>query len=504
LLDIAERGRSLGIILIGAQQTASEVERRIISNSAIKVVGRLDSAEASRSEYGFLPAGQRLRAAIAKPGTMFVNQPSIPVMCAGAATTTVYPSAICDDVAFILADSDSTVVFAEDDEQIAKLRAQRDTLACLRTVVTFEGTPEGGDDPWVISLDWLAELGAAYLAEHPSAVEERIAAIRPDHLATLIYTSGTTGRPKGVRLRHSSWTYAGAAVATLGVLGVEDLQYLWLPMAHAFGKVLLTTQLQVGFASAIDGRMDRIASNLAVVRPTFMGAAPRIFEKAYGRILTTARSAPWPKAQLFEWACGVGLQVSRLVRQGKPVPWQLALRHTLADKLVLAKVRARFGGRLRFFLSGAAALSEQIAEWFHAVGILILEGYGLTETSAASVVNRPDRFKLGTVGLPLPGTQLAIAEDGEILIKSPGVMDGYHHLEEDTGEALTGDGWLATGDIGEIDADGFLRITDRKKDLFKTSGGKYVVSPQLWHKCKEADGSASRRSVAGWPPARAR
>ncbi|HSL07219.1 MAG TPA: long-chain fatty acid--CoA ligase [Pseudonocardiaceae bacterium] len=401
------------------------------------------------------------------------------VMCAGAATTTVYPSSISGDVAFILADSGSLVVFAEDDEQITKLREQRHALPAVRTVVTFDGTPDEGDDPWVISLDRLGELGAAYLAEHPDTVEEQIAAIRPDHLATLIYTSGTTGRPKGVRLRHSSWTYEGAAIAALDVLYVDDLQYLWLPMAHAFGKVLLTAQLQVGFATAVDGRIDQIVPNLAVVRPTFMGAAPRVFEKAYGRIVATAHSAGWPKAKIFDWACRVALDVSRRVRQGRPVPWQLAVAHKVADKLVLVKVRDRFGGRLRFFISGAAVLSEQIAEWFHAAGILILEAYGLTETSAASVANRPDRVKLGTVGQPLPGTQLRIAEDGEIMIKGPGVMDGYHHLEHETGQALVGDGWLATGDIGEIDADGFLRITDRKKDLFKTSGGKYIASSHI-------------------------
>ncbi|MGH4019796.1 MAG: AMP-dependent synthetase/ligase [Pseudonocardiaceae bacterium] len=401
------------------------------------------------------------------------------VMCAGAATTTVYPSTVSDDVAFILADSGSRVVFAEDDDQIAKLRAHRSALPLVRTVVTFDGTPDGGDDPWVISLDGLAELGAAHLAEHPDAVDERITAIRPEQLATLIYTSGTTGRPKGVRLRHSGWTYEGAAIAALGLVGVDDLQYLWLPMAHAFGKVLLTLQLQVGFATAVDGRVARIVENLAVVRPTFMGAAPRIFEKAYGRIVNTARSAGGAKARIFDWACGVGLEVSRLVRQGRSVPWHLAVRHKLADKLVFVKVRDRFGGRLRFFISGSAALSEEVAEWFHAAGILILEGYGLTETSAGSVVNRPDRLRLGTVGLPFPGTELRIAGDGEVLVRGPGVMDGYHHLEAETREVLVGDGWLATGDIGEIDADGFLHITDRKKDLFKTSGGKYVAPSHI-------------------------
>jgi long-chain acyl-CoA synthetase len=442
------------------RQTAQQVTQLAAGLIALGVTAQQRVAIASETRYEWIVA-------------------DLAIMCAGAATTTVHPSAISGDVVFILADSGSRVVFAEDDGQITKLREQRGALPSIRAVVTFDGTPDGGDNPWVISLNRLAELGAAYLAEYPGAVEERIAAIHPEHLATLIYTSGTTGRPKGVRLRHSSWTYEGAAVASLNVLYVDDLQYLWLPMAHAFGKVLLTIQLQVGFATAIDGRIDQIVPNLAVVRPTFMGAVPRIFEKAYGRIVATARSAGWPRARVFDWACGVGLEVSRLARQGKPVPWQLAVRHQLADKLVLVKVRELFGGRLRFFLSGAATLSEQIVEWFHAAGILILECYGLTETSAGSVVNRPDQVKFGTVGLPLPGTQLTIAEDGEILIKGPGVMDGYHHLDQETGQTLIGDGWLATGDIGEIDADGFLRITDRKKDLFKTSGGKYIAPSSI-------------------------
>ncbi|MGH4027242.1 MAG: AMP-dependent synthetase/ligase, partial [Pseudonocardiaceae bacterium] len=419
------------------------------------------------------------------------------VMCAGAATTTIYPSAISQDVAFILADSDSRFVFAENDEQIVKLREHRAALPSVRAVVTIDGTPDEGAEPWVISLDQLAERGAAYLAEHPEAVDERVAAIRPEQLATLIYTSGTTGRPKGVRLRHSAWTYEGAAMAALDLLDMNDCQFLWLPMAHAFGKVLLTLQLQVGFATAIDGRVDRIVDNLAVVRPTFMGAAPRIFEKAYGRILSTAHADGAVKAKIFDWACKAGLQRSRLVRQGSPVPRQLAIAHRIADKLVFAKVRERFGGRLRFFISGSAALSPDVAEWFHAAGILVLEGYGLTETSAGSVVNRPDRFRFGTVGLPLPGTEVMIAADGEVLLKGPGVMDGYHHLDTETRAAFVGDGWLATGDIGEIDPDGFLRITDRKKDLFKTSGGKYVAPSHVEGQFKAVCPLASQMVVHG-------
>jgi long-chain acyl-CoA synthetase len=419
------------------------------------------------------------------------------IMCAGAATTTVYPSTIADDVAYILADSQSQVVFAEDDTQVAKLRERRGELPELRTVVTFDGTPDEGDDAWVIGVDALEKLGADLLADQSDVVDRRVAAIDPNSLATLIYTSGTTGRPKGVRLRHSGWTYEGAAVGATGILTSDDVQFLWLPMAHSFGTVLLMIQLQIGFVTAVDGRVDKIVDNLAVVRPTFMGAAPRIFEKAYGRIVTMAHGEGAAKAKIFDWACDVGAKVSRLKLEGKPVPAVLAAKHRVADKLVFSKIRARFGGRVRFFISGSAALSREVAEWFHAAGILILEGYGLTETSAGTFVNRPSQYKFGTVGPPFPGTEVRIAEDGEILIKGPGVMDGYHHLDEETRATLVGEGWLATGDIGEVDDDGFLRITDRKKDLFKTSGGKYVAPSNIEALFKALSPLASQMVVHG-------
>jgi long-chain acyl-CoA synthetase len=393
------------------------------------------------------------------------------IMCAGAATTTVYPSTVPTDVGFILSDSESRIAFAEDDEQIQKIRERRAELPHLSTVVTFSGTPDGDS---VISMDELAKRGDELLTRQPDVVDQRVDGTEPEYLATLIYTSGTTGRPKGVRLQHSSWTYEGAAVASQGLLGLDDVQYLWLPMAHSFGKVLLTTQLFIGFETAVDGRVDKIIDNLAVVRPTFMGAAPRIFEKAHARIVTMTQNEGGAKAKIFDWAFGVGSQVSRRRLAGESVPPWLSVQHALADRLVFSKIRERFGGRVRFFISGAAALNREVAEWFHAANILILEGYGLTETSAGSVVNRPDNYKFGTVGIPFDGTEVKIAEDGEILIKGPGVMQGYHHLDEQTDETLK-DGWLHTGDIGEIDAEGFVRITDRKKDLFKTSGGKYVA-----------------------------
>jgi len=394
------------------------------------------------------------------------------VMLAGAATTTIYPTTSESDMTFIAQDSQSRIVFAEDDAQIAKLRANREQLPDLVKVVTFDGTADGD---WVISLADLEQLGTTHLAEAPTVVDDRIGAIEPQHLATLIYTSGTTGRPKGVRLSHDAWTYEAAAVDAIGILTTADLQYLWLPLAHVFGKVLLTLPLQIGFPTVVDGRVDKIVENLAVVSPTFMGAAPRIFEKAYARMVTMMTAEGGVKAKLFDWAIGVGAQVAVRRADGAKASGFLAAQHVLADRLVLHKVRARFGGRIRFFISGSAALNRDVAQWFDATGMLILEGYGLTESSAASFVNRPDAYAFGSVGWAVPGTDVRIADDGEVLLKGPGIMSGYHHRPEDSAEAVDGDGWLHTGDIGNLDDHGFLRITDRKKDLFKTSGGKYVA-----------------------------
>jgi long-chain acyl-CoA synthetase len=327
----------------------------------------------------------------------------------------------------------------------------------------------------VLGLAELERRGRDHLAGNPAAVDEAAAAVGPESLATLIYTSGTTGRPKGVRLVHDCWSYEGAAAEAAGLVFPDDVQYLWLPLAHSFGKVLLAAQLQVGFATAVDGRIDKIVDNLGAVRPTFMAGAPRIFEKVYARVAGTVEEAGGLRLRLFRWAFGVGRQVSRLRQQDRRPGVRLAVAHAVADRLVFTRIRARFGGRIRVFVSGSAALSADIAEWFDAAGLLILEGYGLTESSAGSFINRPESARFGTAGPPLPGTEVRIAEDGEVLLRGPGVMRGYHRLPEQTAEALTPDGWLHTGDIGELDAGGRLRLTDRKKDLIKTSGGKYVA-----------------------------
>ena len=416
------------------------------------------------------------------------------VMCSAGATTTVYPSTNSEDTAYILGDSECRVVFAEDDEQIAKLKEHKGDLPHLEKVVTFDGTTDGD---WIIGLDDLAKLGEAYLADHPGIVEETARAIPADQLATLIYTSGTTGRPKGVRLLHRAWVYEGAAIQVQNILDETDLQFLWLPMAHAFGKVLLSAQLACGFATAIDGRVDKIVDNLGIVKPTFMGAAPRIFEKAHARIVTMQAAEGGLKEKIFLQAFKVGVDVERRKKEGRSVPFLLGVQNGLFDRLVFSKVRERFGGRVRFFISGSAALNAEIAEWFNAAGVLILEGYGMTENAAGATVNLPHSYKIGTVGPALPGSEIMIGPDDEVMLRGPHVMAGYHNLPEETAKTLTEEGWLRTGDKGSLDAEGFLTITGRIKDLFKTSGGKYVAPSAIEAKFKALCPYASQFLVFG-------
>jgi long-chain acyl-CoA synthetase len=417
------------------------------------------------------------------------------IMCSGAATTTVYPSTPADDVAFILNDSDSQVVFAEDAVQLEKILSVRSELPHLRKVIMLtDGDKADGD--LVISADDLTAQGKALLEQDPDAVKRAVQAVTPDGLATIIYTSGTTGRPKGVRLQQRCWVYEGDAMDSLGILRSDDLEYLWLPLAHSFGKVLISGQIKVGFAAAVDGRVDKIVEHLGEVQPTWIAAVPRIFERIYGGIQTMQEREGGAKLKIFRWAEGVGAQAGKARREGKPVSGLLGLQYNLADRLVFSKIRARMGGRVRFFVSGSAPLSKDLAEWMDNVGLTIYEGYGLTETSAFTFVSRPHNYVFGTVGEPAPGTEVTIAGDGEILVKGPGVMEGYHNLPDQTAEVFT-DGWFHTGDIGEITPEGLLKITDRKKDLIKTSGGKYVAPQSIEVKFKAVCPYASNIVVHG-------
>jgi len=395
------------------------------------------------------------------------------VMCAGGATTTVYPTTEPEDASYIVRDSESKVLIAENPQQAAKVDGA--DLPDLNHIVVLDGEPQGNQ----ISLADLERMGRETLEGDPDLIERTVEQIEPDHLATLIYTSGTTGRPKGVELLHKGWCWQGVAQGQLGLLLPDDLQYLWLPLSHSFGKTLICGIMHVGLPTYVDGRQDKLIDNLGIIKPTLMCAAPRVFEKVYNRVVTNAQSAGGAKAKIFGWAVRTGKQVVDLEQAGKPVPSGLRFRYGLATRLVFSKLQARLGGNIRVLVSGAAPLSKEIAEFFAAAGLPIMEGYGLTETSAGNFVNRPEHLKIGTVGQAMGDLEHKLDTDGEILVKGAPVMRGYHNMPDETAAVFTEDGFFRTGDIGEVDDEGFLRITDRKKDLIKTSGGKYVAPSHI-------------------------
>jgi len=394
------------------------------------------------------------------------------VNCAGAATTTVYPTTEPEDAAYIVSDSGSKVLVAENPRQAMKLAGAQ---TAVTQVVLIDGMADANAQPPQITLAELEDRGRAALARTPDLIEQIAETISPDNLATLIYTSGTTGRPKGVQLLHGGWTWEGVAQEDLGLFKSTDLQYLWLPLSHSFGKTLLCGILHVGVPTYVDGRVDKLVDMLAIVKPTLMCAAPRIFEKVYNKTVTTAQGEGGAKAKIFGWAVATGRKKVALEQAGKPVSLPLRLRYGVAEKLVFSKLQNRLGGRLRVLVSGSAPLSRDIAEFFAAANLPIMEGYGLTESSAANFVNRLGKLRIGTVGQPLGDLECKIDSDGEVLLRGKPVMRGYHNLPKETEEAFTDDGFFRTGDIGRLDADGYLTITDRKKDLVKTSGGKYIA-----------------------------
>jgi long-chain acyl-CoA synthetase len=413
--------------------------------------GALASIGVSRGDRVAILSYNRVEWAIADYACQLLGAPDVPI----------YSTLPPDQVAYILGDSGSKAIFLENAAQAEKLRG------VSIPAVSFENA--AGAEPF-----------EDFLRRGKGAEPARIG---PDDLATLIYTSGTTGTPKGVMLTHGNLVSNILASCAVLPIARDDLALSFLPLSHSFERLFDYAAFWQGASIAYAEHVDKVRDNMGEVRPTIMAAVPRFYEKVYAGIRKKAQEMkPW-KRGLFEWARAVGSLEAEFRRGGRKGPLGLRLRHALAGLLVYRKMAAVCGGRMRHFISGGGALSRDVAEFLFSLGFTVLEGYGLTETSPVLTVNTPGAVRLGTVGRAIPGVELRIAPDGEILARGPNIMKGYYGKPEETAQVLR-DGWLATGDIGEIDADGFLRITDRKKDLFKTSGGKYVAPQPIENRLK--------------------
>ncbi len=438
------------------------------------VLERVRCAAAALAESG---VGRGDRAALLSENRPEWAWADYALLCRGALTVPIYSTLPASQIEFIIRDAETELAFVSTAEQLAKMLEVRRAVPVLKTIVTFDET--GSTEPGVISFARFLERGqAAGITENEFRVEA--ARARPEDLATLIYTSGTTGTPKGVMLTHDNlYSNIFASMVALDA-GPADAVLSFLPLSHVFQRLCDYLMFGHGTTIAYVSAMDEVGEAFRTVQPTIGVAVPRVYEKLYARIL----GAGGLKRRLVLWARRVALDWSHRTLAGEPVGTGLALQHRIADALVFRKVRAAVGGRIRFFVSGSAPLSTQIAHFFHGAGMTILEGYGLTETSPVTNVNTPTSYRIGTVGKAVPGTELRIADDGEILVRGRQVMKGYYRNPEATAAVIDADGWFHTGDIGEIDADGYLRITDRKKDLLVTAGGKNIAPQPIQNALK--------------------
>jgi long-chain acyl-CoA synthetase len=403
----------------------------------------------------------------------------------GAVSVPVYPNSSAAETAYIVAHSEAVLAFAEDGVQRDKVESARGEGAPLRDVIVFD------------ELDALAERGRTHREREPGALDVLAAAVMPEDLFTIIYTSGTTGPPKGCMILHRNYHAMTSCLDRLeDFVGPTDTMLLYLPLAHNFGRLMHLMGAYAGFTTALLDDPYRAGDVMPRVRPTVVPSVPRVYEKIQAAVQSQFDAATGVRRRLIDWALAVGRRVSLHAQRGEPLPRGLALQHRLADRLVYAKVKARLGGRLRFGISGGAPLAPEIAAFLHTLDVLVLEGYGLTECTTACSVNRPSRFRFGTVGPALPGSEIRVADDGEVLIRSDTVFAGYLKDDAATVEVLDADGWLRSGDLGELDADGFLRITGRKKDILVTAGGKNVA-PQNVESALKAAALVSQVVVVG-------
>jgi long-chain acyl-CoA synthetase len=414
---------------------------------------------------------------------------------AGCRTIPIYPTYPPDLIQYIVNDAGVKTLFVEDPAQLAKVLEVQGKMDGLEQIVVIQGY-QGEASPRILTWDGLRRLGRDNLESRKSELAGRVAEVRPGDIATIVYTSGTTGPPKGVVQTHGNHMGTLESAAKMETITAGETHLLFLPLAHSFARLESFLGVHRGLTTAFAENIDKLRDNLPEVKPHFICSVPRVFEKVYAGVIAKAEAGSPIKKKIFHWAVGVGREVSRLKQAKKPVPAGLAFKYRLAHKLVFSKLHEALGGRLRFAVSGGAPLSKEIAEFFHAAGILILEGYGLTETCPSLTFNRLDHFKFGSVGQAQPGIEVKIAPDGEILGRGPNIAKGYFKQPEATAEVFLADGWFATGDIGRIDADGFLYITDRKKDLIVTAGGMNVA-PQNIENLLKGDPFISQAMVHG-------
>ena len=397
------------------------------------------------------------------------------VVSLGAILVTIYPSLLKEQVRYILNDSEAKVVFAEDDIQTTKVNEVSDKLSHLKNSILIDIKNSTLKDPWK-GLDALADLGAKHLDMNPDTVANAVKEVSLDDWLTIIYTSGTTGEPKGAVLTHGNiLSNIESGISVLPITN-SDVFLSFLPLSHVLERMAgHYLAYYCGTVIAYAESIEAVPVNMGEVKPTVMISVPRLYEKMYGRVIENVELGSSVKQKIFHWAVGVGGQYINKIMHKKPISSVLQFKKNLAYKLVFSKLAERVGGRIRFMISGGAPLAQEIAEFFGAAGIMILEGYGLTETSPLISVNTLDNFRFGTIGLPAPGVKVKIAEDGEILAKGPNIMVGYYKKEAETKEVIDSDGWFHTGDIGHLEDDGFLKITDRKKNILVTAGGKNIA-----------------------------
>jgi len=389
----------------------------------------------------------------------------------GSCAVGIYHSLLAKDVSYIVNQSDAVLVFAEDESQLEKMLEIRGDVPNIRNVILISGEAPADND-WVMTYDEFLELGENVSDE---ALENRIAGVTPDDVATIVYTSGTTGVPKGAVLTHDNITFTAQSVWGSFETQTGDQTLLFLPLAHIFARTCVFTAILTGATTAFARGIETIAEDFKIARPHWFPSVPRVYEKVHTKIISGAQAKGGMALKIFNWACAVGTQVSDLKVAGKPIPPLLGLKYGLATKLVFSKVQEALGGRVRWCISGAAPINPEISKFFHGAGVLVLEGIGMTENTSFTNINRHDNYRFGWVGPTGPGIEQKIGEDGEVLYRGRNVMREYYKMPADTKETLTADGWQHTGDLGEIDDEGFLRITGRKKDLIITAGGKNVA-----------------------------